>query len=174
MEKNELKFKVAALTLDRRDEIIAALKEREFVLLDEEGNKTYIFVSDGTVALAKLAETFIDSEEPEVTCQQAIDLIAQVEPNPEQGFVEFPLDDDGMFGAIWNNGESHRYFYWSDVASAECESDLELVFAGWAWEDGRISTHRRGLATDGTLHTLDGGWTKPAQPTHVRFWRTNK
>ena len=175
MKKTELKFKVATLTFDRRDKILVALKERKFKVLDEEGNNTYIFVSDGTVALAKLAMTFTASEEPEVTYLQALDLIAQVEPEPqsEEGFVEFPVGADGMFEAIWDNGESHRYFYWSDVASAECES-LKLIFAGWVWEGGKISTRRRGLAADGTLHTLAGGWTKPAQPTHVRFWRKNK
>ena len=177
MKKNELKFKTAALTLDRRDEIVAALKEREFVLLDEEGDKTYLFVSDGTVALALMAETFIGSEEPEVTCQQALDLITQVEPNPEQGFVEFPVGDDAMFGATWNSGESHRYFYWTDVASTECESDLGLVFAGWVWEDvdGRlISTNRQGVDAEGRLVVADLTWTKPAQPVAVRFWRKNK
>ena len=174
MKKTELKFKVAALTFDRRDKILVALKERKFKVLDDEDNNTFIFVSNGTVALAKLAMTFTASEEPEVTYLQALDLIAQVEPNPEQGLVEFAVGDDGIFCATWKNGESHRYFYWSNVASAECESDMELVFAGWLWKDGVVSVVRRGSAADDTLNSLAGGWTKPAQPTHVRFWRNSK
>ena len=174
MKKSELKFKVALLTPQRAGAIIRALIDIGVKIDSEITWGGYIRVTDGLVCVVHWIENFIAAEEPEVTYQQAINLITQVEPEPEEGFVEFEVNADGMFSATWKKGRQKTY--WPNVASVECNSCMELVFAGWVWEDKGsrwISLHRQGFnrssPTCSAMH-----WEKPAQPVSVRFWRKNK
>lgn len=180
MKKSELKFKMALLTPERAGAIVAALAD---VGINHKAEiaafANYIRVTDGLIYVIDWAENFIAAEEPEVTYHQALDLIAQVESEPKKDgeFVDFDVDANGVFEATWGFGVKREWAFWPHVAKVESISNLDLIFAGWVWEDknGRfVSAHRQGIYAYGQLVTCAGDWEKPAQPIAVRFWRKNK
>ena len=166
MKKSELKFKVYTGTKERNRAIAEATDSSHVI-----DGSTVVYVVDGAICGFVTPSRGVESL-PEVTLPQALDLIAQVEPEPDGEFVEFKVDADGRFGAQWHNGSQKTY--WPNVAVVECNSDLELVFAGWVWEDGFVTSRRMSVTAEGVLVTCAESRENPAQPIAVRFWRKNK
>ncbi len=180
MKKSKLNFKVLTGTLSRCQQIINALLDKGFLEAKDIRVDNKVILCDGGDLICSFQPESIEDRKnlPEVTFRQALDLIWEVEPEPQEAgeFVEFNVDEKGFFSIDEHAISAH----WQSTMKIAELTEGEFVFAGWKWADKDdticITATIMGLSPEGRLlnhlkkHSLSG-WVKPAQPVAVRFWR---
>ncbi len=175
MKKNELNFKVAFLTEKRLDIILDELyiKGIRPSANPDRAKHEFLYCIDGEVWPGMLAANFVKQDLPEVTFQQAVDLIKQVEPENQKGgeFLEFKVDEQGFFSV----DEHSVTLQWQSAWGVAAITEDEYTFAGWKWAQkdypAFYSAELQGCNQENKLTSIADKWAKPAHPTHVRFWK---
>jgi hypothetical protein len=159
--------------------LIEACKSKNFQLsefLKLNYNEQIIFVQNGVVDAydSKLVFDKYDRYKnlKELTLDQAIELINNVEPEPtEYKFKKvFKIDNNGSF-LMEANGHKLQY-KWNDFHSVE--RGFECIFAGWNYEYAHAqikqSFVRVGIDRTNNLTTSPAQWVRAIQPKEVVFF----
>lgn len=166
MKKEELKFKCVVPTRDKFNEI------RKLLLNVKPTENWFQFISWNTRCgeCSSQSSIFCNWPEPLVTYEQALEMIAQVEPGQKGGWVEFDVAENGDVFV------DSSYYAWQAVLRMTDRYDW--IFGGWLWarKDGASfwSQERYGVRGDGNLAVDADQWVKPLQPKKIRFWKAEK
>ena len=169
MKLSELKFKVITGTTERNEAIQKALFAKGVIWSSSQGvkrNLMYLAVNPKLVGGVDIKWFVHEIKAPEVTFEQALELIAQVEELKKEGrWVEFDIVN-GYYTI--QNGAKIR---WQNFEELE---KVGYIFGGWLWEYNDQDTWsiiRWGIHNKTTAWTTScDDWSRPLIPTKIRFW----
>lgn len=184
MKKSELNFKVIVTTRKRVNTIITMLIAAKLNgdVACPSSDQNVICVEKGNVFSnhdLRYIDTLGVQHLPEVTYHHALDLIAQVETEPESGsdayaegeFVDLDIDEKGRFRI----GEGTAAYLWSTIEAVGEHYADKYVFAGWLWKapcgTEFYSLEKQGVAGGGGLSGCAEAWARPVRPIAIRFWK---
>lgn len=175
MKKEELNFKILTTLADRNKKIKEALIERKFIGAEEiRPDVGVLFCDAGCLDLSYQLAAINDREHlPEVTFEQALELIEQVEiedDKSEWGLVSFDIfENEGRY--VYYENDCVGYAWQNHI---NCEIKTGMIFAGWQYEKGETLNTRRGNVNHGGFcRTVDfpKNLKAPAIPIKIWFWR---
>jgi hypothetical protein len=179
MKKEELNFKLLMCLPERCAQIKEALIGKRLAGAESimPVEMIVLFCDNGFLGVSGRPTAIYEREYlPEVTFEQALELIEQVEmedDKPEWELVSFDIFEDG--GQIIYSYEKYGVDYyncWQD--HVECEINTGMIFAGWQYEkDEEIDTKRRNITQHDFYRTigLPNDLKAPAIPIKIWFWR---
>lgn len=174
MKKEELNLKLLVCLPERGERILKALAEKKLIDFGEPVPAVKVIVcEEGNVYWRYSSDTIENWEHlPEVTFNQALELIEQVEvqdAEPEWELVPCDIFKD-EFSVETDNCLFH--FKWQN--HLDCEAKTGMIFAGWQYEKGETLNTRRGNVNHGGFcRTVDfpKNLKAPAIPIKIWFWR---
>lgn len=161
MKKSELKLKCVVPSLD------AAKELKELLGDDSESETPFLRYNGRNFWTTACSYAFCGWSEPLVSYKQALEMIAQIEPEQKGEWVEFDVDENGDYRPALDEG----LYNWQDNYIGS-----KYIFGGWLWEDSERDEcfwriERIGVNARGRLTTCSADWAKPLQPKKIRFWR---
>ena len=162
MKKEELKFKCVVPTRDKFNEI-------RKLLLNAQPTEIWLqFISwnAGCEECSSQSSVFCSWSEPLVSYEQALEMIAQIEPEQKGEWVEFEVDENGNY----RPRPDVALFNWQENYIGS-----KFIFGGWLWErkdDTRFwGQDRFGVNSNGGATVYVHDWVKSLVPKKIRFWR---
>lgn len=180
MKLSELKFKVITGTEERNRAMQEALFAKGGAWrgtlsgIGHLDSMALVFNHSMTKISEYWFEDFAETSEPEVTFQEALDLIAQVEVEPKCEWVEFDVDEDGCFYPMQYS--DRKQYTHSEHAQTIVELDKLKAYGGTQYiepDSGRKSAFVGYAYTafeNSNFVKANHGNGKPVYPHKVRFW----
>jgi hypothetical protein len=175
MKKEELNLKLLVCLPERGERILKALAEKKLIDFGEPVPAVKVIVcEEGNVYWRYSSDTIENWEHlPEVTFEQALELIEQVEiedDKSEWGLVSFDIfENEGRY--VYYENDCVGYAWQNHI---NCEIKTGMIFAGWQYEKGETLNTRRGNVNHGGFcRTVDfpKNLKAPAIPIKIWFWR---
>jgi hypothetical protein len=175
MKKEELNLKLLVCLPERGERILKALAEKKLIDFGEPVPAVKVIVcEEGNVYWRYSSDTIENWEHlPEVTFNQALELIEQVEvqdAEPEWELISFDVLEDKEHDFCFY--VDNTLYFWQNYI--ECENYTGMIFAGWQYEKGETLNTRRGNVNHGGFcRTVDfpKNLKAPAIPIKIWFWR---